>query len=82
MSLNWKNIVEKLETGLIFLCYSIGIGSILFGSLSGTNYKYHFIIIGILALVLVIIHTARRDAQYTENTGNNGDTENIENTRV
>jgi hypothetical protein len=38
--MNWKNIekniCERLEKGLIFLCYSIGMGSILFGSLSGT----------------------------------------------
>ena len=69
-TMNWKNIVERLEKGLIFLCSTVGIGSILFGSLSGTNYGYHFIIIGILALVLVIIHTARRAVQYTEEIQN------------
>lgn len=57
---NWKNIDEILELVLIFLCYAVGIGSILFGSLSVTNYSYHFIIIGMLALILVIIHTYRR----------------------
>ena len=74
--INLNNIDEMLEKGLIFICYVIGIGSILFGSLSGTNYGYHFIIIGILALVLVIIHTVRRTFQYTENT------ENTENTKM
>lgn len=61
--LNWKNIDTKLEIGFIFLCYTVGMGSILFGSLSGSDYGYHFIIIGVLALVLVIFHTARRAAQ-------------------
>ena len=68
MPLNWKNIDRRLETGLIFLCYTLGIGSILFGSLSGSNYGYHFIVIGILALILVLIQTARRMVQYIENT--------------
>lgn len=63
---NWKNVDEILEMILIFLCYAIGIGSILFGSLSGTDYSYHFIIIGVLALILVIIHTSRRAARYCE----------------
>ena len=67
MSLNWKNIDTKLEIVFVFLCYTVGMGSILFGSLSGNDYGYYFIIIGILALVLVIIHTARRAAQYNEN---------------
>lgn len=66
-TMNWKNIDKKLEKGLIFLCYVVGIGSILFGSLSGTNYRYHFIIIGVLALVLVSVHATRRAAQYNEN---------------
>ena len=59
MSLNWKNIDRRLETGLIFLCCIVGIGSILFGSLSGSNYGYHFIVIGILALILVLIHKGK-----------------------
>ncbi len=67
MQQNWKNVEKKLEIGFIFLCYTVGMGSILFGSLSGSDYGYHFIIIGVLALALVIIHTARRMAQYNEN---------------
>lgn len=67
MSLNWKNIDTKLEIVFVFLCYTVGMGSILFGSLSGNDYGYYFIIIGVLALVLVILHIARRMAQYNEN---------------
>ena len=63
-----KPKMTNIEIGFIFMCYVVGIGSILFGSLSGNNYGFYFIIIGILALVLVIIHTARRAAQYNENT--------------
>lgn len=72
MSLNWKNIDTKLEIVFVFLCYTVGMGSILFGSLSGNDYGYYFIIIGVLALVLVIIHTARRVAQYNENVVTKG----------
>lgn len=57
---------KDIEIVFVFLCYTVGIGSILFGSLSGSNYGYHFIVIGILALALVIIHTAKRAAQYNE----------------
>lgn len=67
MSLNWKYIETKLEIGFVFLCYAIGMGSILFGALSGNKYGYHFIVIGALALILVIIHTSRRAAKYNEN---------------
>ncbi len=67
MSLNRKYIETKLEIGFVFLCYVVGMGSILFGSLSGNKYGYHFIIIGALALILVILHTGRRAAQYNEN---------------
>lgn len=75
MSLNWKYIETKLEIGFVFLCYTIGMGSILFGALSGSEYGYHFIIIGVLALILVIIHTFRRSAKYNENvpTRTNGE---------
>ena len=67
MSLNRKNVETKLEIGFVFICYAVGMGSILFGSLSGSDYGYHFIIIGILALILAIFHTSRRAAQYNEN---------------
>ena len=59
--------IEIIEIILVFLCYTVGIGSILFGSLSGSDYGYYFIIIGVLALVLVIVHTARRAVIYNEN---------------
>lgn len=64
MFMNWKSIYTKLELGFIFLCYTVGLGSILFGSLSGSSYGYHFIIMGLLALILVILHTTKRSAQY------------------
>lgn len=67
MSLNWKGVETKLEIVFVLLCYAIGMGSILFGSLSGGKYGYYFIIIGILALALVIIHTGRKVARYNEN---------------
>lgn len=67
MSLNWKGIDTKIEIGFVLLCYTIGMGSILFGSLSGSDYGYYFIIIGVLSLVLVILHTAKRVAKYNEN---------------
>ena len=73
MSPNWKYIETKLEIGFVFLCYAIGMGSILFGSLSGSKYGYHFIIIGVLALILVIIHTSRRAAKYNENIVTKGE---------
>lgn len=58
--------MTNIEIGFIFICYIVGIGSILFGSLSGNNYGFYFIIIGVLGLVLVILHTARRTVQYNE----------------
>lgn len=63
--------MRNIEIGLICLCYTIGIGSILFGSLSGNKYGYYFVVTGFLALILVIVHTSRKVAGYTEKENNN-----------
>lgn len=62
-----RDKMTKLEAIFLHLCYIVGIGSILFGALSGNQYGYYFIIIGALALVLMIAHSCRRAAQLNEN---------------
>lgn len=69
MIINRKNV----ETGFVCLCYIIGIGSILFGSLSGNEYGDYFVTVGVLALILFVIHASRRRAEYKENKNSNED---------
>jgi hypothetical protein len=59
--------LETLEVILLYLCYIAGMGLILFGALSGNHYGYFFVIIGALLLVIMIIHSCRREAQLNEN---------------
>lgn len=55
MSISWKNI----DAVLVTICYCVGIGSILFGSLSGNSYGNYFVVAGILSLILACIHSIR-----------------------
>ena len=43
-------IDTKLTNKIIYLCYILGIGSILFGALSGNKYGHHFFVVGVLAI--------------------------------
>jgi len=57
---------NMVEMTLIVLFHFVGIGSILFGALSGNRYGYYFIIVGAIVLALVIFYSIKREAQLNE----------------
>lgn len=67
MSINRK-IIEMIS---VPVCLSAGLGSILFGALSGNRYGYLFVAIGALVLALTIFYNARTTAIENENKNKN-----------
>lgn len=62
MSTSWKNI----DVVLVSICYCVGMGSILFGFLSGNDYGNYFVVAGVLSLILAGIHSVRTTVRYKE----------------
>lgn len=62
MFITWKN----MDAVLVYICYCVGIGSILFGFLSGNNYGNYFVVAGILSLILAGVHSIRTAVRYKE----------------
>jgi hypothetical protein len=58
----WKNV----DTILVSICCLVGVGSILFGSLSGDDDGYYFVVFGVLSLILAGIHSVRTAKRYKE----------------